>query len=170
MAKLSKKSATWIGIGATVFLSAAIAALFFIAPIRRLGIDIEKLSKLVQEERVLMSRKPALEAQWQKKIGAPDQGLDAEAVLSAWVKNLLSMAQSQSLALEKLEPAGVKSGPSGKTVSVFISFQGDVRRLVSFIYRLAQEDSLSRVEFFSVRQEEGSKNFFFELTLAKVVR
>ena len=155
---------------AAAFLSMAVVTLFFIAPIRRLDTDIEKLSKLVQEERVLVAGKPALEAQWQKKKGVLDQGLDAEVVLSAWVKDLLSVAQSQSLALEKLEPAGVKTGVSGKTVSVFISFQGDIRRLVGFIYRLAEEDTLSRIDFFIIRQEEGSKNFFFELTLAKVVR
>ncbi len=170
MAKLNKK---WTTLACA--LSAALLGTFFVgfifkAPTQRLRAEVTRSSKILQEEKTLLARKPALQSEWDAKKDMLGPGLEPDALQNAWVKELLACAQTQSLVLEKLEPAGVRTGAGGKTLTVFITFQGDIRQLVSFIYRLAEKDPLSRIESFNIRREEDSTSLSFELLLGKMIR
>ena len=77
----------------------------------------------------------------------------------------MAHAQSESLILDKIEPVGKNEGE----VSLFLSFQGDMKKLISFIYHLRERDALVRLKSFSLRQEEGSSNFSFEMILGKAI-
>ena len=170
MAKLDKKWTTLVCVMTLVFLSAEIVILIFRPHIKSLEADIRRESKLLEEEQVLLARKPSLEKEWEEKKSFFSSGLEPEAALNIWVKDLLSSAQSQSLALEKLEPAGIKTVPAGKKLTVFISFQGDIRKFVQFVYQLMDKDPLSQIESIDAKLDEGAKDLSFELMLGKIVK
>ncbi len=170
MARLNKKWTTLIYLSAAALIGAYLVNIFFEAPIKRLRADVVQSAKVLEEEKALLAKKFSLQAEWESKKTMLSLGADPDSVLNAWVKDLLASAQTQSLVLEKLEPAGVRTGAEGKTLTVFITFQGNIRQLAGFVYRLAEKDPLSRIESFDIRREEESKNLSFELLLGKVVR
>src|SRR3989344_1509566 len=167
MAALTKIQTTFICVLMAALLSVGVVALVVARPSRELRNDVRRLSKALQEERLLLAKKPVLRSEWEAKKSFFHEGLGPDAALNAWVKELLTAAQSQALALEKLEPVG--AGKGGK-LAVLISIKGDIRKLTRFMYQLAEKDPLSRIESFSVRREEGSKALFFELMLGKTIR
>ncbi len=170
MAKLDKRWVTAGCVLTAVFLSASVIWLIFAPHFKVLRSDIGRESKLLEEERALLARKPSLQTEWEEKKNYFGSGLEPEAVLNAWVKDLLASAQTQTLTLEKLEPAGIKTGPDGKHLTVFISFGGDIRKFVRFVYQLMDKDPLSRIESMDIRLEENSRTLTFELLLGKLVR
>lgn len=156
---MDKKQTTMAGITAAALLSAFAAFLIFLPPIRNEEEKIGRHEKVLEEYRQLLARKAQLESEWQSQRNI-FTGQPAQEVLNAWLKDLLNDAQSQSLTLDKLEPAGT---------AVFISFQGDIKKFNAFINHLIEIDPLARIQSVSIRQEEGSKNLSFELMLAKAV-
>ena len=170
MAKLDRKWLTFGSVLISALASAGIVALIFMPRIGSLRRDIRNESKILEEEKALIAKKPSLETEWEEKKHFFESGSDAETVLNAWVKDLLVSAQSQTLALEKLEPAGIKTDAGGKKLTVFISFQGDIRKLARFVYQLMDQDPLSRIESIDVKLDEGSKALSFELMLGKIVK
>ncbi len=170
MAKLDKKWTTLVSVTITAMLSTAMMSLIFAPHFKSLRNDIQKKSTILKEEKRLLTRKPALQAEWNQKKNFFNPGVPAEEVLNVWVKELLASAQSQALALEKLEPAGIKKDAAGKKLTVFLSFQGDIRKLASFVYQLKDKDPLARIESLDIRLEEGSKIMTFELLLGKIVK
>ena len=170
MAKLDKKWITLASVLIIALLSVGIVSFIFMPHIRRLRDDIQRESKILTEEKMLLIRKPILQAEWEEKKSFFGSGIQAEEVLNVWIKDLLASAQSQALTLEKLEPAGIKTSPGGKNLTVFISFQGDIRKFACFIYQLMDKDPLSRIESLDIRLEEGSKTLSFELMLGKIVQ
>jgi hypothetical protein len=170
MAKLDKR---WTAAGCAltaVILSASVILMVFGPHFKNLRNDITRESKVLQEERALLAKKTSLQVEWEEKKNFFYPGLEPEGVLNAWVKDLLTSAQSQALALEKLEPAGIKPTPDGKRLTVFISFQGDIRKFARFVYHLIHQDPLSRIEALNIRLEEGSRTLSFELMLGKIVK
>ena len=169
MAKLNKKWATLVGVSGAALFAAAVVGCIFLPSIKRLCADVTRASKILEEEKALLVKKTSLQSEWEAKKDHLDQGLDPDSVLNAWVKDLLAAAQAESLTLEKLEPAGIRSGPEGKALTVFISFEGDIRQLIRLIYQLVEKDPLARIVSFDVRLDEESKRLSFELLLGKVV-
>ena len=169
MAKLNKK---WMALGiagALALSGGCILFSIFTSPIKDLQNDIQKESRILAEEKSLIANKPSFEKEWEEKKNFFSPGVESEAVLNNWVKDLLAAAQSQALTLEKLEPAGVKADAGVKKLAVFISFQGDIRKLAGFVYQLMEKDPLARIESIDVRLEEGAKTLIFELMLGKIV-
>lgn len=158
MAKLSKQGATLAAVLAVAVASAAVIVFSFGRSFRDLRDDIARARKILDETRLLLADRQALEDEWRSKKAFFTAGAQPAVVSSQWIKDLLALAQSQALLLEKLEPSGG---------AVFVSFQGDVRQLVRFVYQLKEKDPLSRLESFYARRQEDSPLFSFELMLAK---
>lgn len=153
-----------IGIMAALALgSIGLVGLIFAPLIHRAEEEIRRHAGTLAEYRELMKRKESFEAEWNVKKNYMSQGIPAEEVLNSWQKALMGYAQAESLTLNKLEPAGMKD----KEASVFLSFQGDMKQLVRFIYHLMDSEPLATIQSFSLRQEEGSKEFSFEMMLGK---
>jgi hypothetical protein len=166
MESLNQTQVTLLGALALAGVSAAAIGASVSPACTKLSADIRKAAQTLAEERALFDKKPVLESEWQKKKDFFYSGLSPDVALNAWVKELLNAAQSQTLTLEKLEPAGLRA--EGKELSVFVSFRSDMRAFLRFAYGLAENDPLSRIQSFSVRRDEGTKIFLFELMLAKV--
>ena len=165
---MNKKQNTILVISVAALLSAFTVGLVFLPQIRSEEEKISRREKVLEEYRGLLARKTGLESEWEsKRNNFPNQ--PPQEILNAWLKELLNDAQSQSLVLDKLEPAGIKEGPGGKETAVFVSFQGDIKKFNAFINHLLETDPLARVQSVSVRQEESAKNLSFELMLAKGV-
>lgn len=172
MEKLNKRWITCLCVLGAAALSAGVGASFFIPPIASLQSDIEGQTKILREQQMFLARKPALESEWDAKKNFFNSGLEPDTVLNAWMKDLLTYGQTQGLIMEKLEPAGIKTGAGeeGKNLAVFVSFQSDIRKLIGFIYHLTEADPLARVESFFARQDENAKTLSFELMLGKAVK
>ena len=170
MARLDKKWVTTGGVLASAILSACLITLISMPSFRSLYQDIGRLEKIRQEERALLAEKNRFQSEWDAKKKFLPSGQAADEVLSAWVKELLTLTQNQALKLEKMEPSGIKTEAGQKIITVFVSFQGDIREFIRFIYRLIEKDPLSRVESFHVRFQEDSKNLVFELMLGKQIQ
>ena len=170
MAKLDKRWVTLAGALIMALLSAVMISFIFMPHVKSFQNEIRQESKILEEEKKLLERKPVLQAEWEEKKNFFSPGLQAEEALNVWVKNLLASAQSEALTLEKLEPAGIKTGSGGKNLTVFISFRGDIRKFARFIYQLIDKDPLSQIESLDIRLEEGSKTLSFELMLGKIVK
>lgn len=170
MEKLNKN---WTTKG-VVYIAAAMGAasiwLIFIPSIRSAQDQLERSARVLEGDRALLARKPALESEWESKRIYFQEGQESDEILNNWVKDLLASAQSQALIMEKLEPTGIKTGPEGRRLTVFLSFQGDILKFVRFIYQIIEKDPLSRVESFGMRQEDTAKGLNFELMLAKAVK
>jgi len=170
MARLNKKWKTLLYLSAIAVISVFFISTFFTASIKHIQADIVRSTRVLEEEKALLAKKSSLQAEWEAKKDMLSPGADPDSILNAWTKDLLAFAQAQALVLEKIEPAGVRTGTDGKTVTVFISFQGNIRQLAGLVYRLAEKDPLVRIESFDIRREEESKNLSFELLLGKAVR
>lgn len=170
MARLSKEWTTPVVVTTMAVISAVLIGTVFMPAIQKSRREVSQARDILNENRAFLAGKDGMESEWAAKKDYFHPGAEADATLSAWIKELLSFAQTQGLMLEKLEPAGVKSGPDGKSVAVFVFFRGDIRKFVSFIYDLTEKDPLSRVESVVTRWEEDSKSLSFELMLVKAVR
>lgn len=167
---MNKKRTTYLAVATVAILSHLIIAYLFSAPVKKLETEVNTLSKKLQEEKLILKQKVSLESEWQSQKNELRPGLEPDAMLNSWVKDLLACAQSQSLVLEKLEPAGVKSEGGVKKGSVFVSFHGDIRSLARYVYELLDKDVFSSIDSFGMRREEDAQNYSFELMLGKVAR
>lgn len=164
--ELTRPGSVWIAAA----LAAGLVWLAFTPFLKGLQGDVRRTGGDLEEARALLALKPALQSEWDAKKAFFNPGLDPDAALNAWIKDLLTLAQSQGLVLEKLEPAGIKKDTEGKSLTVFVAFQGDIRQFLRFMYQLMEKDPLSRIESFGARQEEASKPLAFELLLGKAVK
>lgn len=167
---MNKQRTTYLAVTALAIVGYMLTAAFFSSPVRKLESDVRTLSQKLAEDRTTLKQKPALEAEWQGQKSELEPGTEADAMLNAWVKDLLAYAQSQSLVLEKLEPAGVKTDSGFKRATVFVSFHGDIRSLITYVYELMDRDAYSSVDSFGMRREEEAQTYAFELVLGKAVR
>lgn len=131
--------------------------------------ELQRTREAFQDAQRLLSQRKSYETEWEKaKVLFPPSQTQEEA-LNLWVKEILSYAQSEGVTFTKLEPQGVKEKEEGrKELRLFLLFQGDIRKLIHFLYFLLEKDPLSRIETFSLKQEE-TKNFTYELTLGKAL-
>lgn len=113
--------------------------------------------------------KAAIEAEWKTKKDFFSGSQDSSEALNAWLAGFINYAQSSGLKIDKLEPAGTKTGENGKEMSVFLSFQSDMRKFNEFIYFLLEKDLLSGIQSVFIRQDENSKKLSFELMLEKAL-
>ena len=132
---------------------------------RRVNGQILHYAETLREYHELIQRRERLESEWEAKKNQFNRGVLPEEILNSWQQALMAHAQSESLILDKIEPVGKRDGE----VSLFLSFQGDMKKLIRFIYHLRERDALVRVKSFSLRQEEGSRNFSFEIILGKAI-
>lgn len=171
MEKLNrKKQITLGGVAACALLSGALVWGLFVPAIQRARKSLEKNGRILREYEEFLAQKAGLESQWETQKTFFQSPLRSEEFLNAWIKDLLTYAQSEGLTIEKLEPAGMKEGPEGKEMAVFVSFQGDIARLVQFVYHLVETDPLAGIESFLARQDENGKTLSFEMMLGKKVK
>ena len=123
----------------------------------------------IKQAKVLLSKKKTMELEWDLKKGYLISGVSPDELLNTWLKELLEYAQTQSLQIDKIEPAGVRSGDQGKESMVFLSFQADINKLAKLLYHLLEADPMAKIESFSIRQEEDSKRLSVELMLGKAI-
>lgn len=140
------------------------------APLERSkGEELARRREALQEAQALLSQRESYESEWEKTKALLPKTQTPEESLNLWVKELLSFAQSEGITFTKLEPQGMKEKEGGrKELRLFLLFQGDIRKLIHFLYFLLEKDPLSRIETFSLKQEE-TKNFTYELTLGKAL-
>ena len=150
------------GVGLTGF---GVVALAFAPAFSKANGRILRHSETLRDYRELIQKKEGLESEWEAKKNQFNRGALPEEILNAWQQALMAHAQSESLILDKIEPVGKNEGE----VSLFLSFQGDMKKLIRFIYHLRERDALVRLKSFSLRQEEGSRNFSFEMILGKAI-
>lgn len=141
------------------------------APLLRSKVEeLERKKEAFQESQSLFSQRKSSESEWEKVKTLLPKTQTPEEALNLWVKELLSYAQSEGITFTKLEPQGTKEKEAGrKELRLFLLFQGDIRKLIHFLYFLIEKDPLSRIETFSLKQEEETKIFSYELTLGKVL-
>ncbi len=169
MAKLNKKIKTIVVVSMAAVLSAAAIGAVFTPHLKALENDVARAESALREARALVAQKPFLESEWESKKRFFPANLDSDAVLGAWVKDVLSLAQNQALSMEKLEPAGIKTGENEKKWMLLVSFQGDIGQFVRFIDALSEKDALSGIESFRIRREEEPRLLYFEILLGKAI-
>lgn len=132
--------------------------------------ELQRTREAFQEAQSLISQRKSYESEWEKQKALIPKSQTPEEALNLWVKDILSYAQSEGITFTKLEPQGLKEKEGGrKEIRLFLLFQGDIRKLIYFLYFLLEKDPLSRIEIFSLKQEEETKNFSYELTLGKAL-
>jgi hypothetical protein len=170
MVRLNKKYKTYLIISVAAILTGSLIWFVGSASIKDLNHKVNQAAQELRENEDLLSKKPLLQSEWESKKAFFESGSNQDDIFNTWVKDLLTLAQSQSLSLEKLEPVGTKTDSEGKRCTIFVSFEGDMTKFTQFIYQLIQKDPLSTVESFGVRQQEDSKTLLFELLLAKAIK
>lgn len=160
----------WAGILAAI----ALAVLTVFAVLGVFSPAFKNAQEKIQESYHVLSSpeilgKKTLESEWESKKNIFVSGRESSEFLNEWLKEFINYAQSNSLKIEKVEPAGVKEGPAGKETTVFISFQSDMRKFNEFVYFLLEKDPLAKIESVFVRKDEDSKNLSFEIMLGKTV-
>lgn len=140
-----------------VLLSGILIWTVFSPAFSNLEKGIRAESGRLDEKRSLLANKKELTEEW----AANEKYFQAAGETSGqWLKDLLNAAQSESLTVDRIEPA--------KSDEVFMSFQGDILKFTRFMHRLMQDDPLAEVLSFSARQEEGKdKNLSFEILLRR---
>lgn len=135
------------------------------------GIYQLKENKRRQTERMetyrqLLRDRQAIEAQWNQQAIDFQAATSVEA-LNLWVKALIATAEEQGIVVEKLEPKQTKDREGEEKIGVYMTFKGDIRKFVRFLYALREQDPLSSVEEFRIDQEEGAKVFRYEMSLSR---
>lgn len=123
-------------------------------------------AKLVRMQE-LISHQDAYASEWDKiknRLPSADPG-----ELNRWVQDLLRYAESEKITFTRIEPQGLKEGDDGQELRLFLAYEGDIRRLIRCLYHLRQEDPFSRLLSLSMKKEEDSKSFRYELVLGKAV-
>jgi hypothetical protein len=169
MERVNKKS---VSLAVGIFLAVIFAGgtvLILESPWNDVRNEMSRSQGLIADSHKLLIEKQAVEAEWAIKKNYLNEGVSSDEVLNAWLRELLAYAQTQSLQMDKIEPAGLRAGAHGKESMVFLSFQCDIKMLTGFIYHLLETDPMARIETFSVRKEEGSKQLAVELMLGKVI-
>lgn len=166
--KSVKEKALTLGIALLVaILSYAFLFLVFSPSLRSQKEDLREKREALYLAETLLSRKEELEKEWERKKSTFPQGFSSEETLNLWVKELLSFASSEGITFSRMEPQGMKEKEEGRELRLSLSFQGDIRKLIHFLYYLLGKDPLSRIESFSIKQEEETKSFTYELLLGK---
>ena len=164
---MNKKKLGFTGGGAAGLIILLIVGAFFQPIFNAARGKVEESLRISQSPE--LANKHFLEAEWESKKNLFISNPDSSEFLNAWLKDFITYAQSHSLKIDKLEPAGVKEGPNGKETSILISFQSDIRKFNEFVYFLLEKDPLSRIQSVFVRQDENSKNLSFEIMLGKAL-
>jgi hypothetical protein len=120
----------------------------------------------IETYRQLLRDRQAIETQWKKQEIDFKTATSVEA-LNLWVKALIAVAEGQGIVIEKLEPKQTKDREGQEKIGVYMTFKGDIRKFVRFLYALREQDPLSYVEEFRIDQEEGAKVFRYEMSLAR---
>jgi len=131
--------------------------------------ELQEKKEALREIEQLVSQKASYASQWENKKALLPISQTPEEALNLWVKELLSHAQSEGITFTRLEPQGVKEKGKGKALRLFLTFQGDIRKLIHLLYYLNEKDPLSRIESYSMKEEEGTKTFTYELTLERAL-
>lgn len=141
------------------------------SPLRKSKVEeLERKRETFQETQLLLSQRKSYESEWEKAKALLPKTQTPEEALNLWVKELLSFAPSEGITFTKLEPQGTKEKEAGrKELRLSLLFQGDIPKLIHFLYFLLEKDPLSRIETFSLKQEEETKAFSYELTLGKAL-
>lgn len=147
---------------------AAIAAAFWPA-IESAQSDLHAAAYSLGEEKVLLSRKSSIEADW-KSLRTASRDSDPDSVFNEWIQHLIACARSQSLVMDKIEPIGVRENEKRKKLGVFIGFESDIKGFIGFLYRVAEKDPLSTIEAFRVRRDGEARALSFELELGRTLR
>lgn len=126
--------------------------------------------QLLENFHALSLRKENLEKEWEKQKPYFIQSREAESGLNLWTKDLLAYATSENLVFSKLEPQGIQDlqGKKGKKEAwLYLEFQGDIQKLVRFLYHLMEKDPSARLEGLSMKKGEGEVLFQYEMILAR---
>ena len=169
MEKLKNKPATL----SLAFFSSLIALLFAAASFSH-AIKVSDLllqSKMLQlaENENLLRRRTEIETEWMAEEFSRTQKTRPEEALNQWVKSLLEYAQKESLVFQKIEPQGIKEMETGNELRLYLLVEGDIKKLIRFLYYLYDKDSSSRVEALTLKADEDSKKLIIQLTLAKAL-
>lgn len=155
------------------FISYLFISLLFSRALRIQNDELEGKRVHLKEAEMLVARKPDYQKDWESKKSVLPTHFSDDHLLNLWVKDLLSYASSEGLTFTKLEPQGVRMGEGengGKgELRLYLEFQGDVRKLIRFLYYLSEKDPLSRMDSLSIKKEEGIKNFSYQMTLRRIV-
>ncbi len=160
------------GAACGLFLALALMAslLFFPSLKKKETLLAQRRSALVHQQQMIANR-GSYETEWALYKNSFEGPSDGEAVMNAWVKDLLSYSSSQQLAFAKLEPQGVRKQGSSEEARLYLAFRGDIRKFSGFMYYLKDNDPLSRVESFTMKKEDGEAgSFFYELILGRSLR
>jgi hypothetical protein len=164
-----KEKAINLGVVLIVGLLSFFTLSIFFSPLLRSKKEtLEEKRKLLQSAEALLSRKEALEKEWQEKKALLPSASSPDEALNLWVKELLGQATSQNLTFTKMEPQGLKEKDGRKEIRLFLAFEGDIRKLLYLLYYLLEKDPLSRIESFSIKEGEA-RTFSYELTLGKIL-
>ena len=160
---------TIIGIAASGCIYGLLFLLFAPA-LRTQETALEEKRARLEQFRGLLSKKDVFESEWEiKKQFLPGNDRPDE-ILNLLVKGLLDYALSQSLVYNKLEPQGTHEKDGHAQIRLYLSFDGDVRKLAAFIHHLWEKEPSTRIESFIMKQDGNAKNFLYELTLGKTLK
>lgn len=164
----SRKKWTTLALTAAAGLVLGLAVFLWFAPLFQCKNAQwrEQRSKLAEAES-LLSGKKEIESIWDRKRSVLTPSASGEAGLNLWLKELLNYSQAEGLVFDRIEPES--AGSDKAETKVFLHFEGGIRKLIQFLYYLSEKDPLARVESFSVKREEESRNFGYELVLSKAL-
>ncbi len=164
---------TLISIGTAcllTFLSYALVYLVFSGSFKARSEELKNRALEVSEAKLLFSQKDTYQKKWEAVKPAFKTNSTQDEALNQWVKDLLSHASEEGITFSKLEPQAVKKAPDGRRqMSLYLEFQGDIRKLTRFIYHLLEKDPFSKMDSFSLKKEDSDKSFSYQLTLAKAL-
>ena len=150
-------------------LSYGSAGMIFSSTLHSRELELQEKRGLLAESKALLLRKKDFESEWESRKSLLSPASRPEEALNFWVKELLGFGSSQNLIFTKLEPQGTKEIEEGKEMRLSLTFNGDIRKLTHLLYYLFEKDPFSRIVALSIKEEEESKSFLYELTLGKAL-
>lgn len=145
-----------------------IAGGFFAGPEKSQLRELERIKIQKLELNTFLSRKDTFQNLWSEKKDF-FKSLKQEELLNDWIKELLAYAESNHMTFRKLEPAGVKETKGTKEQRLAVSFQGDIRTCIHFLYYLTEHDPLAAIRGFALQQDEETKQWLIEIQMGKIL-
>ncbi len=127
----------------------------------------ERSLQALSETQYFLEQKQKIEENWNLNKRYSNRGVTVDEVVNQWMKELLTYAQSQSIQIDKIEPAGIREKESGQGLLLFVSFQTDIKKLTAFLYFLAESDPLTGIQSLVVRKEDDPRRLLAEIILRK---
>ncbi|MBI3317259.1 MAG: hypothetical protein HYZ85_04575 [Candidatus Omnitrophica bacterium] len=127
-------------------------------------------SQILSSYKSLLLQNESLQMEWDKHKASLIEPSQTENIMNLWTQDLLNYSSSESLVFSKLEPQGIQEKKGKKEAWLYLEFQGDIQKLVRFLYHLMEKDPAARLEGLSLKKPEGEKLFHYEIILAKPIQ